>query len=429
MTLIKKLTAIICLILMASLSQPKVIHVYHDKASTPALLQMINYINQKESDIKIVTWDRFHAHIKDKFKNTFFINNLDEIFTKIDSLKQKYKRITLVIHYNIHHPFLFDDLYSKFEKDIKVVHIYEDASTYMWWQTNADWLLLKQDKFKKNLHMWGDIKKLCTEPNPLSRCEAIRAIQNHVRIVPVDFHQLKKTLSEKDKKIIFQLAGFDYSKYKDMLSKKPNGIYVLGVALEHPFEASQLAALKDVCQSTPNYTWFYKPHPNYAYIPTQKVLTHYCPNIKQLDTYIPFELLILGNLSPNKVAGASSSLFANQQKEIILSYIQRGENDIYIDILNKANILQQNQIYTFEKIKQKFKELDIIRIENSWPHSYWLIRTNDSTVCKMTENLCGNIIEETDTAKTIQFYNGYLLKINHKKEYIWEEIPLTKGDI
>lgn len=55
----KKIIAVFCLVSLAFLSQPKVIHIYHDKASTPALLQMVNFIEQADSDLKIISWDRF----------------------------------------------------------------------------------------------------------------------------------------------------------------------------------------------------------------------------------------------------------------------------------------------------------------------------------------------------------------------------------
>lgn len=428
-SLLKKFIVVISLTLIAYFTQPKIIHIYHDKASTPALLQMVNYITQKESDIKIIMWDRFHTHIKNKeqFKNTFFVDRSRQIFELIDSYKQKYKRIKLVIHYNIHHTFLFDDLYSKFEKDIKVVHIYEDASTYMWWTDNMDWLLSVDSGIKKNLHMWGDIDAFCSTDNPLPRCDSIKEIRNRIRIIPVDFNRLQSELSEDDKKIIFNLAGFDYLKYKELLKKKPNGIYILGIALGHQLEASQLVALKNICSSTPTYSWFYKPHPNKFDIPTKKILKQLCPNIKSLDAHIPYELLILGSLKPTKVGGMASSLFANQKKDDIIAYIQRGKPDLYLPILQKAELINDENIYSYEKTKKEFKKLGIIRIIPLKDKPYWLIKTAPSVVCKMTVDSCGTIVKETQTEKTIQFHNGYLLKINHKSDYIWEETTLTRG--
>ena len=74
--------------------------------------------------------------------------------------------------------------------------------------------------------------------------------------------ELLKKLSIADKKAIFKLAGFDFEKYRQLLSNKPNGIYILGIALNLTLESAQLTALSDVCQLTPDFQWFYKPHPN-----------------------------------------------------------------------------------------------------------------------------------------------------------------------
>lgn len=426
-SLIKKIIAVICLITMAYLSQPKVIHVYHDKATTPALLQMINFINQSENDLKIVKWIRFHNHIKnkEKYKNTFFTNNWNAVFQKISSYKEKYKRIKIVVHYNIHHDYFFHRLKKEFENDIKIVHIYEDSSYYLYWTSRRDWILKEKTNYKQTLYISNDMQKLCSplsDSKPHPRCNDIKQFQNEIRTIPVDFYNIKKKLSESDKKTLFELAGFDYLKYKKMLQlDKPTAIYVLGSAYGKPYEALQLVALKNLCSNTPNYQWFYKPHPNGNHIPTEKILSHLCPNIKPLDAYIPYELLILADLKPNKVAGMSSSLFFNQQPNDILAYIERDEKDVYLPTLKKLKLLTDDKIYSFEKNKTELKKLNIIRVEKPFSHAYWLVKINN-TYCKMTQNKCGEIIEETDTSKTIQLDNGYILKLKYKKDYIWEEI-------
>ena len=151
----EKLIAIFCLVSLAFLSEPKVVHVYHDKASTPALLQMINFIEQPENDLKIVAWTRYHNHIqgKENFKNTLFTTNWDEVFETLTEYKKKHNRLKIIVHYNIHHDYFYQKIYEEFKENLKVVHIYEDASMYMWRNPTKDHLLKKEDGIKKNLYM------------------------------------------------------------------------------------------------------------------------------------------------------------------------------------------------------------------------------------------------------------------------------------
>lgn len=366
----------------------------------------------------------FHNHIKNKeeFKNTLFITDLDKIVQKVSEYKEKYKRLQIIVHYNNHHEQLYQTIYEKFKDNIKIVHIYEDSSMYMWWKTNKNLFIFKEKGIKKNLHMWGDINVLCSGDNPSPNCLLNKFNSQEIRIVPVNFHNLQKKLSNSDKQTIFKLAGFDFQKYKKLLSKKPNGIYILGVARWQQFEGSQLAALKDACQSTPNFQWYYKPHPNRFFIPTEKVLNHFCPNIKELDAHIPFELLIIGGLKPTKIAGAASSLFANVNKDDILYYIQRDKRDEYLHTLKKSGQLTDDKIYTYEKTINKLNELDIFRVDNPNPNDYWIIKMDPSKVCVMHTEKCGKLIEETSTKRIIKWDNGNITKLKYMDKYNWEEI-------
>ena len=420
----KKIIAVFCLVSLAFLSEPKVVHIYHDKASTPALLQMVNYIEQPENDLKIVAWNRYHKHIqgKENFKNTLFTTDWDEIFKTLTEYKKKYNRLKIIVHFNIYHDYFYKKIYEYFKENLEIAHIYEDASMFIWRDSSKDNLLHKEDGIKKNLYMWGDPNVLCSGDDPLDRCPAIDWIKSEIRTIPINFHELQKKLSASDKKAIFKLAGFDFEKYKNLLSKKPNGIYVLGVAVNLPLEGAQLAALKDVCQMTPDFQWYYKPHPNRFYIPTEQVLNHYCPNIKPLDAHIPFELLIIGGLKPTKVAGMSSSLFANLEAKDILAYIQRGKNDEYLPSLKKVGLLSKNRTYSEEKTLKKLNEMGAFRVSKKWPYSYWMIKINDTKSCIMHYDQCGQIIQNSPTEKTIKWDNGNVTKLKHKNAYEWIEV-------
>ncbi len=420
----KKILAVFCLIFLAFLSQPKVIHIYHDMATTPSFFQMINFINQSENDLKIVFWRRFNHHImnKNKYKNTLFTLDQDEIFDTIRKYKEEYKRIKIILHYNLHHSFILDNLQKEFSKDIKIVHIYEDSAGYIWWNTSQDYLLNNEPKIKKNLHIWGNFNILCDKKNPLIRCSTLNEISNNIRIIPLDFYQLREFLSPEEKNELFELAGFDLEKYKKLLSKTKNAIYILGVNEYHTFEPAQLASLKDDCKKNPQYNWFYKPHPNKNQTPTQEILNHFCPGIKPLDSHIPYELLILGDLKPEKVSGFGSSLFFNQNKGEILSYIQRTNHDPYLTTLKKAKLVTDKNLYSFEKTKKWIHENSLFVNYDEPYANYWLIKVGENRFCKMTINQCATLTNDSSSFKILHFDNGYILKLQHIKENEWKEI-------
>lgn len=156
----------------------------------------------------------------------------------------------------------------------------------------------KQPLTKKYLYYWGDLNKLCSQTSPIERCNIVKDILTKVTPINIDFDNITKTLTEQDKEKIFHLAGFDYSKIKNQFQNKDVFLYALGADWHNPNTNSQLAALKTLCTKKNEGLWFYKHHPNKRNLPTHQVLTHLCPNIQQLDTHIPFELLLINGLKP-----------------------------------------------------------------------------------------------------------------------------------
>ena len=351
--------------MLAYFTKPITIHIYHDRASMPTFLQSIDFIKKSKNEQKIVFWNRINKHIKDreKYSNTFFAFHYDEIMMKINEILKKHKNAQAILHFNIHHSYILRDIRKEFPKlKIKELHMYEDASQYVWYHTGGDNCLLNQElNAKKTLYMWGNVNHLCNKENPHKRCPFIQKIQKYINIKEIDIQKLASSLSEDEKKKIFELQGVDYQYYKNNLKDKKTAIYVLAYTSTSPLQSAQLVALKDMCEKYSDHQWFYKYHPNGVLKPHHQVLNKLCPNIKPLEAHIPFELLNLTNENI-KVAGMGSSLFYNQKNKNIIAYIQQGDNDLYLPMLKRVGLVTKNNLYSMDIVNKKLKELNALKI-------------------------------------------------------------------
>lgn len=425
MKTILKLSVVFILLFCACFTYtpaPK-IHVYYDPATSPALLQMVDFIHQDEQDIKFIFWKRFDRYIKnkEKYPNTYFINNWDLFFKKLQEISKANPKSKIILHHNLHHDYFFNHFIDVFpENKILESHAYEDASNYMWWSQRKDYIFFNYPKINHKLHMWGDIKKLCSTKDPHPQCERIKKLDDLIKIIPVDFYALKNNLAPDDLEKVAVLAGVDLKKYQKLLKGKKTGLYLLGFIAGTNLESFQLVALKDLCKAYKDTTWFYKPHPSYIKTPTHKVLNHLCPNIKKLDHQLPFEFLILADLAPQYVAGIGSSTFANLNPENILFYIQRGSTDTYINTLKKAEILPKNgKVITPEQSIKKIMKLNMFFVNTSG----WFIKI-DNEYCKMMQNECYTIVDDTPTTKTFKNNKNQLVKTKHIESYNWSQFEL-----
>ena len=326
-----------------------------------------------------------------------------------------------MLHHNLHHEYFFNAFIERYPKQLILEsHAYEDASGYVYWSKGRNYIFYNNPDIKHILHLWGDVEKLC-EKNELAHCSEIKKLVQNVKIEPVDYEKIAKTLTPTEIEKIADLTGIDLKKLKQQLGGKTNGIYVLGRVAGTNIDVLQLSSLKEVCETTKNTTWYYKPHPTNIYTPSQKVLNFLCPNIKPIDAHLPFEFLILTGLQPTYVAGIGSSLFFNLNGKNVLKYIQRWNLDYYVPTLKKAGILiSDEQLITPEKAKQKFNELNFILLENNG----WFIKI-ENEYCRMHTNDCYKIISDTKHEKILQNNKGEHLKSTFVKDYIWSAFEIV----
>ena len=135
-------------------------------------------------------------------------------------------------------------------------------------------------------------------------------------------------------------------------------------------------------------------------MPTHKTLQHLCPNIKPIDTHIPFELLLITGLDPDKVSGFSSSLFFTLDNEKIGAYIPR-ERAQYIHILKKAKILTEKQIWDTKKIAKQLEKDKIFELVNN-NKSDWYLKINETTLLNIFNDNVLTLLKETPRELIIQ---------------------------
>ncbi len=418
---LKLLIVFISIFSVIQLPPPRKIYVYFDKASSPSLLQMVDYIHTPKRDIKLIYWERFYSHIQNKntYQNTFFASSWRNLLDELQQLLKKYPRSKIILHHNLHHDYFFNEFIKHIPKEkILESYAYEDASNYMWWAKGRNYIFYDNPDIKHKLYMWGDDKKFCSGNNPLIHCDEISKLKNYVNIIPVDFHKIANELSKDDIKKLAKLTGIDLKKYQKNLKDKEIGVYLLGFVAGYPLNCHQLIALKDVCSSQKDVTWFYKPHPSNYLTPTKKVLTHFCPNIQKMDAHLPFEFLILSKMTPKYVSGIGSSVFANLTPDSLLSYIARGKNDFYIPTLKKAGLItSETQIYTEETAIKKLEELSIFRVDNN----FWFVKINDE-YCQFNNDNCYKILLETKDKKVLQNNKKEVFETSLIQNYHWSSL-------
>ncbi len=133
----------------------------------------------------------------------------------------------------------------------------------------------------------------------------------------------------------------------------------------------------------------YKHHPNGRWKATPEVLNYLCPGIKPLDSHIPYELLLISGLRPNKVAGFSSSLFFNEKRENIVAYLPR-ENNVYLAMLKKAGRVDNDNLFDKTKQADLLEKSGIFEfvLNGKTKLSVWGYQVGDKKICNLFSSLC-----------------------------------------
>ena len=419
-----------CLFLLDISTKKQInIHVYIDPATTPALLQITDFIKQPKDDFKIISWKRYQIKNQEAYPNTLFVNTktnqrfsphddfkhvkddtlLFLIKDKIKTAQKENSKVKLHVHFNMQHPYYYFLLKNHPETKDKIasIHAYEDSSGRFYWDNDPNDILLNSP-VKPHLYYWEGIDQLCQKNSTQQKCVKIQNTLKNVIPISVNFEKLSSKLSEQEKNMIFKITGFDYQKIKNMFSGKNSHVYILGYDYRNPIIGAQLSNLRQLCQTeekTENDIWFYKNHPNGMYWPSHEALNHLCPGIKPLEAHLPFELLALSGFHPKKVAGYSSSVFLNINSESILSYLER-KDDPYLDILKQTKQIIDKKIITPEQQETLLQKNGIyLFLDKSHDDDIqnWYLKINPNTFLNIFTAEKISILKETKNEFTIQY--------------------------
>lgn len=360
------------------------IHVFMDVATTPSLLQMVEYLNTPKQDLKIISWRRFQGYDKGiNFNNDNTIeilyNNHESgirlsgnyVAEKVNEIYKRFPKALYSIHANDKHFYVHGAQLLSFipKKQIEMIHLYEDgnATKYRYYRDSKDFEIptiqnlkqqitaeKKEDYFPYDLvlsHLYPvtyHIFFLNKMKDQKTHNRYLKAISKGI-LINVDYDDIKKNLTDTDRTKLFQLAGFDYNQLKRLFSKKKNVVIVLpslrkdSKIFQRITQVIGFLMIDGLNVINPkDYTFFYKPHPSLSNPENNNILSTLFPEMVFLPRRLPYELLILGNLNIDYVIGTLSSLFFTLKPNQVLKWFF--EKSYYPSLIYSKIITDEQEI-------------------------------------------------------------------------------------
>ena len=366
-------------------------------ATNPAFSQMIEYVQLPKQLRKIIAWHRFpnrKAIINLDFNNTrevdlpsgegYWPEVTQRVLKATKEELEKHPEYQLVLHANMWKmDFVLKPFLNNIPKErIKMIHLYEDGYGELFknyflnpnsqriyskteiqevinsereWQNDMVYTL--SELYPVTYHFFG-YSAIQNEP----KFQPLRSFLKDLRVKDIDFQSLNLTLTEKQKQMIYKLAGFDYNYYKNLIKDKKSFVFIMGYHFGNETnEAAERNVLKKIrtepkfsgISDPENWVWFYKPHPSFWAQNSIKPMQEAFPDIKEISPQIPYEIFVLAGLKPTYTAGYSSSAFYPLNKEDILFFIQRYNNDNYKIFLEEVRHLDKDQFLNLNDFKTK----------------------------------------------------------------------------
>lgn len=367
-------------------------------ATNPALSQMIEFAKLPKDTKKIIAWHRFPNRKNELDLNTYntrevdlpakeghYSNGTRQMLNAVMEEAEQNPQAVFEIHGNLNHiPIVIKPFLENLPAEkIKRIHLYEDGygvfykgyDNYQIQDNQTDTLLNKLRIFlSEGKGTWIPPYVLLFfklypttyhlfEPDFLYKNEKYANIISHLKyadIQEINFHKLRKTLSNEQKDIIYRLSGFDYHKYNKLMRGKRTFMFVFGyhfsnqtrMKAEENLLKSLYNGTSEYLKNPKSYTWFYKPHPSYSAATGIDQIRASFPDIIEIPAQVPFEVFILAGLKPTLTAGFSSSLFYSLYSQDVLIYVRR-PSDKYQPLLTDTGKLKPEQIMTYKKFLAK----------------------------------------------------------------------------
>lgn len=438
------LKMVVCLLLLSLsiLSFPlknrfeSVIHIYSDEATIPALLQMIDMIHQPANEPKLLIWNRFRNIDSYTTLLPFSAQPIKwniSFEEQIQTFVNSYPTHRIVFHYNIAHEERLNTFLNIIPPErIKAIHAYEDAAGWLWWNRSRDKRIQDNPPYPVIYHVLK--ASLFSQPacTTMPYCHQLQTLFKGKIVQEIDFKKLAKKLTKNEKEKLYQLLNLDIKTLESLFSKHPTLLFISSLNWESSqMDINQIYLFKEICAQNIKsqthekpYTWLLKSHPSYLLGETTfQYLRKNCPGLVEIPAYLPFEILILAGLTPDKTAGYSSSLFFNLDSDDILFYLPRINNP-YLPILKELKKINEQQIISLDKIQSDIKT-DIVSLFIK--HSHWedhLIFITPTKVCRLfLKNECASVLNQTPQEITIKWEHWKKETFYHLNNNVWTLFP------
>lgn len=465
--------------------QDKPIHIFYEGLATmPAFLGMIDMVALPADELKIFAFHRFTQRsdlldlkkinaieIPVTAKEGYVIINGHKFVNEVLKILDKNPQSPVIIYTNMNnHRYLFDILLPKIDKNrIKHLHLYEDGLGELLTYANNFQKMTITDEDGKLLEdfYYGSNEKLPEYPkhsfhkafpvtyyffgvNEVKKDPAYAHFLNQMKeaeLKDINFHEIRKNLTSNQKQMLYSLLNFDYQYYRNLFSEKAVFMYFGGFYLggSHKIYHAEINYLKKLQEIFPKDYFLYKQHPSFSTFDRQKRKDSF-KGVEFVNPQLPYEIFIIADLEPSRVAGYSSSLFYTLKDEQIISYFPHGgyervlkkrispskslslndyipKEPIFYDekvhIFNKDDFLifidqnncfvyQQNSLYFCEKNKDKLslvaknKKFDLTKQDGVYvaqgddfltvKHKHWrddLFQKEKGIYCRIAVDDCG----------------------------------------
>lgn len=363
------------------------LHIFLDAASSPVLLQMIEFIRLPAEDKKIIAWDRNrhlskHINLSDfnAEEISYYLpgkNQYDTLWAQV--LEKTHKKLQenpdteITIYTNLYHVdiLLFRILNEIPPQNIRHIHLYEDghgntiASHFDKVSTYKADLKSKPKKFKtKNdgyyLGLFFPTTFHLGFKNQIKTNKKLKDLYRLMTsgkgiVQEVDFKKIKEHLTPKEKKQLAALLGFDPEKYKNYLLKHKGktAIYLSSAAFFKEDYLKEIEIFKKIYSIAPNLIYL-KPHPYSSSENMTKILRNEYPNLIIYPSRIPIEAFYLTDTLPDYIMGYGSSSFLSLPREKILFYIKRTQTESYLPFLIRSGLIKKNQAFDIKTDPDEF---------------------------------------------------------------------------
>ncbi len=440
----------------------KPIHIFYEGLATqPALLGMVDMLRLPADELKLFAWHRFPN--RDKLFDLKSVNAVEipiaeresyaiiSAYTFMDNIKKYLDEnpdSPVIVYTNINNvEYFFPKFLSVVPKDrIKHIHLYEDGFGSIVTFLNKYMLTPDLSKVSVELekflyqptdYQMPDYGKIAIHRlfpttyyfgalDKIKKDSLFAVFVNRMKdaeMKNIDYGALKNTLTTRQKKKLFQLAGFDLDKYRSLMQNKKTLMFFGGyyVPENHHYNHAELHYMLQLQQQYPEYVFLLKSHPSYDSFDRTKVVGLLNKDIEIIPAQIPYELFIIAGLEPTKTAGSASSLFYNLSDKSIVGYFPHRAYASGFVLIKHFDMLKSLNIQSYVPKEPLFYD-EKVRINNKPDYA---VTVDDNNIFMYNQRKNYTVLKQTDNIIVLKENNHKgLLGRKEKSGYRFISIPL-----